>query len=289
MISRDTILDLLNFLVAKKLENSPSSYISIKNALNIFSIPFPIIRISKGTPLFRARVNDNENILFNTVQDLGHIITRNRILDFGRANEPLQSIFYCSTSSTVARFETSRIHRNNQDKNSEEVTIGKWILNKDIFVARLPSFEKEKQTNEIVNRLDKEFDDLIKTFENDGIDDWKMVLKLFSIEFMKKDDVGKSNYLISSAFSNYVYYTYGTNPQTGETVEPDGIMYPSVQFEHGGMNIALKPELIEDRSIELTFAAYQKLERFAEKEYRDTVTIKSKNIDYNSYEIQWEQ
>ncbi|HLO59218.1 MAG TPA: hypothetical protein VK179_10780 [Bacteroidales bacterium] len=287
MISRETILGFLNFLVAKKLENSASSYISIKNALNIFAIPFPIIRISKGTPLFRARINENENILFNTVQDLGHIISRNKILTFGRANEPLQSIFYCSTSSTVSRFETSLIHRNNLDKNSEAVTIGKWILNKDIFVACLPSFEKEKHRSKIVNRLDNEFDLLIKNFTYDGIADWKMVLKLFSIEFMKKDIIG--NYLISSAFSNYVYNTFGKNPETGETIEPDGIMYPSVQFEHDGMNIALKPELVEDRSIELALAVYQRLNRFAEKEYRDTVTIKSKTIDYDSYEITWNQ
>lgn len=76
-VSSKDIFDFLDFLVANKNENNVTSYISIKNALYNFSIPFAFIVIPKGTPLFRLRVHDKftenlEEVLFHEIKEIGH-------------------------------------------------------------------------------------------------------------------------------------------------------------------------------------------------------------------------
>jgi hypothetical protein len=109
----------------------------------MFSIPFAFIVISKGTPLFRLRVHDKftenlEEVLFYEIKEIGHRYDNNRITCFGRANEPLQSIFYCSTERELAFFETSQLSRGKEEKLGEIYTTGKWILQEDIKVATFP-------------------------------------------------------------------------------------------------------------------------------------------------------
>ncbi|MCJ7554679.1 MAG: hypothetical protein MUO34_12445 [Ignavibacteriaceae bacterium] len=76
----------------------------IDNLINsVFKyIPFPTGSINKGEILFRARVNKNE-IGFENISQLG-LKRRDRDLDsdYGRANRPTESIFYCSNNFGLA-------------------------------------------------------------------------------------------------------------------------------------------------------------------------------------------
>ena len=67
----------------------------------------------------------------------------------------------------------------------------------------------------------------------------------------------------------------------------DGITYPSVKHTEQGMNLALIPHLINDGSLILESARYQKMERIDEKKYLETVTKIAKTIDHSKNQIIW--
>src|SRR5659263_696384 len=94
--SETEINEFLEFLLKEKSKRTLASYNAIKKAINIYTIPFPTLNISKGTRLYRSRVHQDGEDFFHSINDLSHILDKSKIKSFGRANEPLQSIFYCS-------------------------------------------------------------------------------------------------------------------------------------------------------------------------------------------------
>ena len=84
-VSREIIEDVLNTILKLRNENSPNSYISIKNTLKLFSIPVPAISIPKGKSLCRIRLHTKEecNRLFERISDFGHRVDLNGIRNFG--------------------------------------------------------------------------------------------------------------------------------------------------------------------------------------------------------------
>jgi len=294
LVSREIIYDFLDFILKMKEEKTVKSYISIKNILNAFSIPLSYTKIPAGTPIFRNRVHENpknriDENLFQRIEDISHITNPQIIIDFGRANEPMQSIFYGSTTSETAFFETSRTSRSQNDINFEINTIGQWILQEDINIAFLPLNSTNRGKYSIADRLDADFQQLIKVFKNDNTDDLQKVLELFSIEF-STDSRGKENdYLISCAFANYIYDQIGVEYESNEELVIDGIMYPSVQLISSGLNLALKSHLVETQKLKLEKVICQKIELIRDNTYCNTEIINSKSINYNNWEINWDK
>ena len=158
------ISDFLTFLVDKKKEATIKSYISIRNALDLFAIPFPCITIQAGTPLFRCRLHDDpKEEPFKKITELALRQDLFSINKFGRANEPLQSIFYCSTNREVALFEVSQIDKADGNILTEAITYGKWILQKEITVAHLPLIHENIGKNPLADELHFTFEQLVRT------------------------------------------------------------------------------------------------------------------------------
>jgi len=125
--SMNNVQDFLKFLLDKKNENSIDSYVSIKNSIALYSIPNATIVIPAGTALIRGRVHDDPNKYFTQISEISHNQDLFKIKTFGRLNEPLQSIFYCSTNRETAFFEVSKIQKK-KEIILEAITYGKWIL-----------------------------------------------------------------------------------------------------------------------------------------------------------------
>ena len=282
-----SISEFLNFLVEKKNEASLKSYISIRNAIDLFSIPFGTITISAGVPLFRCRIHEELNRPFTKVTELTHRQDLFNIKSFGRANEPLQSIFYCSTDRETALFEISQIQKANGTLKEEAITYGKWILKKDITVAHLPLIVDRIGKNPIADHLHFTFEELVKKYTTEDTKDWRSVIDLFSNEYSREGDGAETDYLISCAFSNYIYATPGINSETREKIIMDGIMYPSVKYSEVGMNLAILPQLIYDGTVILDSVIYQKMERVKEQTYLETETNIAHKIDYQNNKIIW--
>ena len=70
--SKQVIQDFLRFLIDKKKEQSIHSYISIKNAISIFAIPFGSVPLKKGTPLYRGRIHEQVDHHYTKITDLSN-------------------------------------------------------------------------------------------------------------------------------------------------------------------------------------------------------------------------
>lgn len=203
--SKDVIYDFLDFLLLKKREKSYDSYISIKNAINNFSIPFPRITLKKGMKLFRGRVHNNNIEYYDKITDIGPQVDFNRITQFGRANEPLQSVFYSADNIYTAFFETSKIARGKSDIDTETMTMGVWVLAEDLQLAHIISNKQVQGLNVTLDGLQNNFEDLIQKFQNPKTELHLKVLDLFSLEFTRDAKEDPSNYMISCAFANYLF------------------------------------------------------------------------------------
>jgi len=285
--SRQVIEDFLQFLINKKKEQSIHSYISIRNAISIFAIPFSSVPLKKGTPLYRGRNHEKPNQFFTKITELSNRLDVNNIESFGRANEPLQSIFYCSTNFDTTLFEVSKIQKSKGRIKVEEITYGKWILQKDIYVANLPLSKNLIGKNQVADNLNSTFEKLIEKYKNEDTNDWLNVIDLFSEEFSREIDENEQDYLISCAISNYIYSTQFYNYETKSAMYMDGITYPSTKFTDEGMNLALLPELFYNGSLLLESTRYQRMEKTNENKYIETGTKLSQSIDQKNNRIIW--
>jgi hypothetical protein len=285
--SKDEILYFLDFLVKKGSEKTIESYIAIKNALKIYSIPFPSVTLPKGKILYRVRIHKKGENLFENIGDLSHRLDLLNIDTFGRANEPLQSIFYCSDNSTVAFFEVSNISKAGKRPDSEISTIGYWQVQEDIRIGSIPLNGTIRGLNVTADGLQDDFEHLVAKFNQENIDITLKVLNIFSNEFTRNVHNNAFNYLISCAFANYVYDVPGFDTFLKREVIVAGILYPSVIHREEGMNISLKPFVIDEKKLVLVKAVRKVMIKESIDHYRDIALIESKKIDYIDGKIIW--
>ena len=281
------IKQFLQLLIDKKRLGTIHSYSAIKKAIFKYSIPFGYLPIRAGTPLFRGRVNDNVGEFFNKITDLCHQTDISKITKFGRANEPQQSIFYCSTTLETALFEVSNIHRFRLENEYEAITYGQWILQKDILVTGLPLVSKNFNKNPLADELDRSFQNIVKKHRNEDTEDWLSVINFFSEEFSKDFDDNEVEYFISCAVANYIYTIPVMNLETKKEISIAGITYPSVQHPSVGMNLAILPRAIQDGTLILDSVLYRKSKRIEKRSYQEVQKIFAKGIDYGKNEILW--
>lgn len=285
-VPKEVIVDVLEFISRMKKESSAASYIAIKNAFKLFSIPVPVVTIAAGTKLFRSRIHEKPDTLYPRIQDLGHRLDRNGITGFGRANEPLQSLFYCSDVRETAFCETSKLVRQNSQGLIEENTVGIWILKRDIHVATLPK-DNDHDNNPAVKFLNDDFNEFVAKNPDNDLLNLQFFLHRISKEYELEHSSENLSYLVTAAFANYVFETPMAAFETKEALPVDGITYPSVHWKSQGMNLALRAELVENRDIELTKAIYNKMERINFDTYAETLNIISEGINYDTYQIEW--
>lgn len=281
------IRDFLEFLLEQKSRKQLNSYISIKNAISQYSIPFPSINIPKGKILYRAR-RHNENC--NFFEDIDNISYRKDIYninEFGRSNEPCQSIFYSCDNEHVSFFETTHFHKKNENIESEIMTVGIWEVQEEIRVAHIPSNDSIKGLNKTVDGLQETLENLINKFLYKNSDLYKKVINLFSTEYTREADDDDTNYLISCAFSNYIYDHYGYDTYLKKPVQVEGILYPSVTLRTEGMNIAIKPDVINNGKLKLVNAVRRKLEKVENFTIKDKEILIAKKINYKTGKIEW--
>ena len=120
------IESFLGLLKKAKSETSIESYIYIKNILNSIELVIPCIIYPKGSKFVRCRINEDDNF-FNQISDLSYRTDIQNIKNFGRANEPGQSVFYCADDDALSLFETSKLPRIKDDRPLEYITTGLWI------------------------------------------------------------------------------------------------------------------------------------------------------------------
>lgn len=282
-----TIDSFLEFLQKCKETCAFESYIAIRNAISLFSIPYPVVSLVPGKILYRTRVHERNEGFFENPFDLWHRRDVNRIATFGRANEPVQSIFYCSDNKDVAMLETSRISRLQETKDHEILTTGIWKVERELRIGHIIGNTTIDGLNMTVDGLQITFEELVKKFQTEKSKDHLKVLDLFSMEFTRDAHGETRNYLISCAFANYIFENSGFDPRLGRVATPSGILYPSVVVRTQGMNLALKGDVIEDGSVKLIQAVRSTLKRTGETSYTEIESLVSQPIKHPSEKIEW--
>ncbi|MCP4458584.1 MAG: RES domain-containing protein [Cytophagales bacterium] len=258
------------------------SYTYIRRTLEKLSIPFPSVTVPKGRLLCRSRAHTKGEDFFRNIEDISYRQDLFYIEDFGRANEPTQSIFYCSDSDVVAFVETSILTRQNSGLPSDTITTGVWEVQEDFQIATIISNDEIRGLNSTMEGLETEFRKLAEVYRNEGTDGHINILDLFSKEFTRNSHGDNTKYIVSCAFANYVYEAINQN-----NLQVGGIMYPSAIYTDEGMNLALKPELIYSGKLKLIVARRGTMNKRDETNYHEEDIIDAKSINHDTSTIEW--
>lgn len=206
----------------------------------------PTALIKKGWFIDRVRIN-KPNEIFSRIDQVSYIHDQDvldKYVDFGRANEPKQAVFYGSIISpqieqprVVAYFETSELLRElDKHDNAEEIfTLSRWRILEDIEVVEMIFSDEAIKVNEY-NR--QSLENQMKNYKHLPIaDHCEAQGRFFSNEFARNDIKRGENhkYKISAGYSNYLW----------RNSHLKGITYPSVASNFLGQNVALLPEVVD--------------------------------------------
>ena len=205
-------------------------------------IPFSLGVIPKDTLLYRARVNKKDKEFLH----LDELTLRkpNDVKSFGRANQPEESIFYCSTNMNLACGEVLQDMKYSFQPKYEAgfATVSVWKVLKDIRVA--PIYYSEK-----VTKVRKDIADY-KEGNRKQVRDWNhvshstldvsdLIMEFFCDEFSKSDINYEDDYKFSVSYTRRLQHANTLIAPQHEKERFDGIVYPSVALKFAGDNVAL--------------------------------------------------
>lgn len=274
---RKKLDSFLRLLSTARNETSNESYIYIKNILNSIEFPIPFTIYPKGTKLIRSRVHKENEVFFETIDELSYRHDIQNINNFGRANEPGQAVFYCSDNYAVSFGETSYIVREQMEKDFEYITSGIWILAEDIKVVSLLTNENIRGKHAEIDESSKSFENIIASQNDESAFVVKDLFQFLSKEFSNVAEGNSNQYKITSAFANYIF----------DSVDMiDGILYPSTLYPTEGFNFAFSPYIVDEK---MKFYAAQRIksQRVGNKRYQEVEKIESEINLTNSNVIKW--
>jgi hypothetical protein len=267
----------LNLLQRAKDKETIESYIYIKNILNSIEFTIPLTIYRKGTKFIRNRVHRENEIIFENVDQLSYRKDIENIDKFGRANEPGQSVFYCSNNEILSFVETSYIAREQKDKDYEYNTTSIWVSTEDILAVSLLTNDDIKGQHTEIDESSRSFENLISGQNDESANAVKSLLQFLSKEFSRASKGNSNHYKITAAFANYIFDSVNN---------ADGILYPSTLYRTEGFNFAFKPDVVENK---LQFYAAQriKMQNMGNKRYQETEKIESEINQPNDNVIHW--
>lgn len=205
-------------------------------------IPFGIAHIPKGTKLFRARKN-NENQIFYNVSELG-INKPENIIEYGRANKPQEPVFYCSTNVKLACAEVLQNLKKsfNPKKEIGLTTVSVWEVTKDLNLAPIYYSNPVVSVREDAKKYKEGNKNNIREkniFNSDTLDVNDLILEFFCDEFSKPNINTHHDYKLSASYANRLRNANNLIAPQHSDKKFDGLVYPSVAMKYTGDNIAL--------------------------------------------------
>lgn len=256
-----------------------------KILLQLMKIPhFPVLlwTMPAKTPVFRSRTNETD-IFFENISDIS--LTPNRFIQsFGRCNRPFQCKFYASENRPTSFMELVEYWSEKKGEgDSIYVTIGRWILEKEMTVILITTPDNDKRETEYDTENGKILDQFIAQSDVDIQEGTKEIYRYFFDKFRKPSKGDLKNYLITSAITNL-----SLSLSEGSA---DAIMYPSVPFGGQGDNFAISKNFLDDKHLSLTNVLRNKLEitlnEYDKFNFTEVEKVESKGIDTVNNVIIW--
>ncbi len=285
-IALKQVEDFISELIQYDIKNSHASYSLIKNSFFALTIPYPVISLNAGTKFVRCRLHLKNEKFFCKIHEISYRKDILNITDFGRANEPVQTIFYASDRQEISFIETSNIIRNNNPLPFETITMGVWEVQQPIKIAGILSNDIIKGQNEIIEKLTSQFISLVK---QDDIKKIEPLLKFFDyISRYYTQDVKNdcSKYKVSCAFPNYIFSNNWIDERNKQMNNVDAIVYPST-LDLKGINIAIHPRVINQGKLKLVSVRKSTMKKIEKLIYSQEDIVDSKSIDYINGDIIW--
>lgn len=237
---------------------------------DIVKFAFPNRILEPGFIFFRSR-NNYSIPEFTTINDLSYRKDIANIKEYGRANKPNQAIFYCADSKITAIGETSSAARCEKYKTINEfsITTGVWETIDYLKLALIVNNQDAQKKNEIIKGFGEEVEKITKNIFVGEANLIQTFLNFLSNEFAVYTNCNHLLYKICCAFSYYIYKN------------SDGFIYPSVQREFDGFNIALKPEVVEKlKLVEATKDTFRKTDEmtYEQIDIKKTTRIENEKL-----------
>ena len=228
----------------KKLNLKNSRYEDVLELVSQITYPAFFFHLEAGKSVFRARPH-KENEMFHFEKELSYRTDIQNINNHNRANPAYSTMFYgaIATQSVkdgylISASETSNLCRNNKD-GVDTLTISKWILKRSMKVLIIMNPTNYKFHSKDIDDIYRAYLDFINSQEYP--EEIKLISSYLANEFSKKVKKGEEyEYMISAAFSE-LFFDKGC--------DFNGIVYPSVQTELQGYNIAIMPYVVDDNLI----------------------------------------
>jgi RES domain len=205
-------------------------------------IPFGLGVIPKDKLLYRARVNEKDKQFLH----LDQLTLRKHqdVKSFGRANQPGESIFYCSTNMNLACGEVLQDMRYSFQPKYEAgfATVSVWKTIKEIRVA--PMYYSDE-----VTKVRKDIA-AYKEGNRKQLKEWNkvshatleisdLIMEFFCDEFSKGDINYEDDYKFSVSYTRRLQDANTLIAPEHRKERFDGVVYPSVALKFAGDNVAL--------------------------------------------------
>ena len=248
----------------KCLDLSTYPYEKAKTLIEeVFKFHAMLYIIPKGSPVLRARLNENFKN-FREVSDLSYKPQKYN-KTYQRASTPYKTAFYAGTLPDNTKFNDIRViatlevsplvRKAMTNKNLdltkeiqiEMLTYGKWEAIKEIPLVALCYHKNFIEKHPVTEGLYKVYTESLSKLTEEEQEISKKVNDFFAAEFAKDEISHDSDYLLSAIFT-----------EVAISLGHAGVIYPSVRCEGEGYNIAIAPEYV-NTSFRLTAVGESKL------------------------------
>ena len=183
-------------------------------------------------------------------------------VEMQRCNYDRQQVFYAAVTSEAEGLSASGLAliesgwRYIKDRRIQRYyfTLSRWRTNRLLKVFALPFAKRSHRRNKDFKKMNENYIRLLRKACKDYNADYKEVktfMMFISNVFCRKTR-GNYYYRISSAFANSILKF---------APHIDGIIYPSAQTKAEGMNIVLRKELIDNRTLKCDYATMLAMQR----------------------------
>lgn len=160
------------------------------------------------------------------------------IVKMGRCNFPKYPVFYCSTNPGTALLEVARYNSNVKYCISswELIQSDQKIIFESFMQTPLPPNNlfipiKQNINNKINEPFIKSFNKKLRKTQKDGL--------LEYLKYLDSSFVNDTDYSISATLAHRTLFA-------GHTFKTDVLMYPSVQSLKNGVNLAIRPNFVDN-------------------------------------------
>lgn len=184
--------------------------------------------------IFRTRAVDSiRNI--NTYSE--HSYPPAQFTGFGRCNFPNYPIFYSSNNALTALKETVRAN----SSDSRKFCITKWKIRKSTEKIIFQNFLHThlNEDNHFKKLTESDIENIKSTFDNRLNDDQKIGLIHF-INFLHDTFIKDKEYSLSASLAHRAIFAKHIKPS-------EILMYPSIQTQKRGVNLAIHPNFVDNR------------------------------------------